>query len=140
MDLMNQPPSGEHYNKFVLLFDKTAGDAKVHYMLIDPGKKTRLVPKVSSISMPRLKDRIGFRVISHNNCLYIMGGRNFESGNYLDSVMKFDPVTNVWTRRAPMIRPRTRFTVNVLDNNLIVTGGESKGGKLIGNVELYDPL
>ncbi|XP_013407672.1 kelch-like protein 9 [Lingula anatina] len=140
MDLIHQLPSGTHYNTFILIFDKVSGNAKVQYMLVDPGKKARVVPKVTSVNMPRLKDRTGFRAVVYDNCLYIIGGKDRESGTCMNTMYKFDPERNTWIRKASMIRARTRFTVDAIGGNLIVTGGEVRNGKLTDSVEVYDPV
>lgn len=109
-------------NDFVLLFNRSTGSSKVHYLSVDTRKKSRLIPRVSVMSMTKIKDVVGYRVVVLDNYLYILGGRNQESGAYLSHCYRFNPENNQWLRIGPLLRPRSRFTANALDGFIYVTG------------------
>lgn len=77
-----------------------------------------------------------------NNRLYVCGGRDGSACHR--SVESYDPHTNKWTLRTPMVRRRSGVAVGVLNNFLYALGGfESPASNSsvarTETVERYDP-
>ena len=58
----------------------------------------------------------------YKNVLYIMGGKERETGKYTARMMKYDPTEDKWTNLSFMKRQKAFFTVNILDRRIIITG------------------
>ena len=139
-DLLARPQSAAH-NEFILMFDKSCPEPKVWYTVMDDSSRhPKPLPKISVAEMVKLKDIYGYRAVTHDNKLYILGGRHLQSGSYLGHCQRYDPKNKSWTRRAPMLRGRTRFAAVVLNNCIYVLGGEGRNGRLLASVECYDPV
>ena len=111
------------YNHYLLIFDKSSGSTRVHYLLIDrSGKMPRILPKVNTISMTKIKDVVGYRVVVLNNYLYILGGKHVQAGAYLGHCYRFDSRNNQWLRKGAMSRARTKFTATAMDGFIYVCG------------------
>ena len=121
-DLLARPNSAV-YNDFILMFDKSCPEPKVWYMMLDESSKhPKPLPKISIAEMAKLKDIYGYRALVFDNKLYILGGRHLQSGSYLGHCNRYDPKNKAWTRRASMLRGRTRFAAVVMDGCIYVCG------------------
>ncbi|XP_018319693.1 kelch-like ECH-associated protein 1 isoform X2 [Agrilus planipennis] len=71
---------------------------------------------------------------------YAVGGRNNSQVNSYDSdwVDRYNPVKDIWRPCSPMMKPRSRVGVAVMDGLLYAVGG-SEGTKYHNSVECYDP-
>jgi N-acetylneuraminic acid mutarotase len=68
--------------------------------------------------------------------LYLAGGVG--SGNILSGVLEvYDPATNAWTTKAPMLTPRDRAGGAAINGLFYVTGGAGSSDNR--TVEVYDP-
>ncbi len=112
----------DSYDEYVLIFNRSTGGPRVHYLMVDPTKRGRLLPKVNYVTMSKIKDLVSYRVVVLDNYLYILGGRNLESGTCVSFCYRFDPRNNQWVRIANMIRGRCRFTASTLDGFIYVVG------------------
>ncbi|CAH1777291.1 unnamed protein product [Owenia fusiformis] len=139
MDFLDDTPKKEGLAKFVLLFNKTTGTSKVQYIPVD-SRTSRLIPKCEHLIFPKLKDLVGYRAVVMENYLYVIGGKTWDTGEMIDQTLRFDPMTNAWHYMAPMTTARAKFSVDVLDGCLFVTGGEVGKGKVTDSVECYNPL
>ena len=87
----------------------------------------------ASMPTPRLAPSVG--VV--NGILYAMGGDDYTDvfGDYSSHgiVEAYDPVTDSWTTKAPMLTPRTDFSLGVVNGILYAVGGGSSA------VDAYDP-
>jgi N-acetylneuraminic acid mutarotase len=93
--------------------------------------------------------RVALAVGVAGNSLYAVGGHNviFDGhnfvNNYLKSVEAYDPGTNQWTEKAPMLTARSGLAVGVVNVNgkdaLYAIGGTNSGAINLDTVELYDP-
>ena len=119
---VSQYGQGEGYHDYVLIFNRSSGSARVHYLMVHPTKRGRMLPKMNFISMTKVKELAGYRVVVLNNFLYIIGGRNLESGSILNHCYRFDPRNNQWVRLANLNKARCRHTANALDGLIYVTG------------------
>ncbi|XP_025105557.1 kelch-like protein 9 [Pomacea canaliculata] len=124
---------------FLLLFDLATGSPKVNYFMVDPRSPSHLLPKMNSIKFKQLKDVSAYRPVVLNHCLYIIGGRDWNTGTYLANVRKYDPRVNHWSQVAPMTLARCRFTAVALDGYVYVVGGETFSSRVTDSVERYDP-
>lgn len=77
----------------------------------------------------------GLSVIAHDGLVYAIGGRD-SFGNAIAVVRAFDTVARTWTERAPMPTARAEAAVTVLEDRIVVVGGDN-GGPL-QTVELYN--
>ena len=76
---------------------------------------------------------------SLNGKIYVIGGRiNVNFRNNLDTNEEYDPETNHWISRSPLKTKRSGVTSQVLNNKILVFGGESGQGTFTEN-EAYDP-
>ncbi len=72
-----------------------------------------------------------------NDVLFIVGGWNVCSA--FADLEQYDPVTDSWSNRAPMLTARGGHGVGVLEGKLYAIGGSVDCGVHISNVEAYDP-
>ncbi|XP_075520729.1 F-box/kelch-repeat protein At1g22040-like [Primulina tabacum] len=75
-----------------------------------------------------------------DGCLYVLGG--FCRASATKSVWRYDPVVNSWTEVAPMSTGRAYCKTGVLNNQLYVVGGVTRGrGGLtpLQSAEVFDP-
>jgi N-acetylneuraminic acid mutarotase len=63
-----------------------------------------------------------------------VGGYN---GGYLDTVETYNPATDYWTAKAPMLTRRDLLAAGVVSGRLYVVGGSN--GKILNTVEAYNP-
>ncbi|GFS17090.1 kelch-like protein 9 [Elysia marginata] len=134
------PPTGQQMFEFLLLFDKSSGSPKVNYFMVDPFAPSRIFPKMNTIAIHKIKNISGYQPVVLNNCLYLIGGKDWNNGTYMSGVWKFDPRLNSWSIGRPMTHARCRFTTEVLNGYLYAMGGETQGCKVTDSVERYDPL
>jgi N-acetylneuraminic acid mutarotase len=98
--------------------------------------------------MPTARGDFSIGVV--NNTIYVVGGWRTTQDTILDGergwesltlVEAYDPATNSWTTKAPMLHPRAGFGVGVVNGTLYVVGGGSHcyPGCYSGAVEAYDP-
>lgn len=67
-----------------------------------------------------------------------MGGKERETGKYTSKMIKYDPADDKWTTLSNLRRPKTFFTINVLDRRIIITGGwYTKHGEMAA-FKMYD--
>ncbi|XP_064623676.1 kelch-like protein 10 [Lineus longissimus] len=140
LDLITRPPTGVRWFDYVLIFDTMLGNPKVHYMMINPLHPTKFFPIVNTMNMERLRNLVDYRVAVHHGYLYIIGGKDWSSNEYLTTMSRYNPTTCNWVAVAKMSTRRARFTVNILGGCIYVTGGEVKHGKVTNSVEAYDPV
>jgi uncharacterized protein (TIGR03437 family) len=87
--------------------------------------------------MPTVRDHLTAQAV--NGKVYAIGGR---AGNVFTANEEFDPATNTWTARAPIPTARGGLASGVLNNRVIVFGGEGESGTPEGTFrqnEEYDP-
>ena len=68
--------------------------------------------------------------------LQVMGGR--DGATYLDAVEVYDPVTNAWSKRAPMITGRAALGTGTVNGFIYAVGGKN-GSKVLALNERYTP-
>ncbi|ESO85487.1 hypothetical protein LOTGIDRAFT_154977 [Lottia gigantea] len=136
---MAPKPKREDYFTYVLLFDKGSGSPKVNYLMIDPRAPSLMLPKMNTIIMNRLNNISGYRTVVLDNYLYVIGGKDWTTGEYLTTVRRCDLQMNGWKDMHPLETPRCRFTASVLNGYIYIIGGESLHGRVIDSVERFDP-
>lgn len=119
---MTRPRSGQKCLEYVLMFNKTTGSSRVPYLMIDPWTKKRLFPKVNSLELFPVNDLVGYKTVVLANCLYVLGGKRWNTGEYVNTVWKYDPFSSNWTRCRPMSMARARFSADVLDKKIYCVG------------------
>lgn len=95
---------------------------------------------ISKASMANPRDIFHTEVI--NNKIYVMVGRSIVNGqiaNYLNSLEEYDPATNTWSTKAPMIIVRRQYDVGVVNGKIYAIGGSDTTGKELNSVEEYTP-
>jgi N-acetylneuraminic acid mutarotase len=108
------------------------------FAVYDPALDTwRTLP-----DLPTQRNHIGAAAIDGK--IYFVGGRlaaGFES-EQTDRVEVYDPVTNLWTTRAPMLRPRGGVNAVAAYGYLHVFGGEGNDDVISGvypDHDVYNP-
>lgn len=97
-------------------------------------------------SMPTARHHL--ESVALDGKLYVLGGRILGDGvasedmdesltNY-DKVEVYDPQTNTWTTKSPMLEKRSGFAVTSANGQIYVFGGEGVENDL-ASVEKYDP-
>ena len=74
----------ESKHDYILLFNRSSGTPKVYYMMVHPTKRGRVLPKLNYVTMSKVRDLAGYRVVVLNNFVYVIGGRNLESSAVLN--------------------------------------------------------
>lgn len=113
--------------EFVFMFNKSTGSPKVQYLMVDPFGKCRVFPKTNVVIFNKLKNLVNFRAVVLDDCLYIVGGKDWETGEYKDTALRYDPATSRWTERARLNTPRCRHTATVLNGCIYITGSLNRG-------------
>jgi len=111
--------------EFVLLFNKAVGSERVFYFMVDPRTGDRMFPKLNTTVFHKLRNLVGYRVVVLNGHLFLIGGKDWMSGVVSGSTWCYNPDTGKWTACGDMVQPRCRFTADVLDDKIFVTGIES---------------
>jgi N-acetylneuraminic acid mutarotase len=81
-------------------------------------KKSPLLPR----------ERYLHAAVAYNGKIYVIGGDSWENGyqEIWDDVQEYDPVTDQWTRKAPMPAPATFLDAVVVDGRIYVFGNLSE--------------
>jgi N-acetylneuraminic acid mutarotase len=89
-------------------------------------------------SMPTARRGAAIGVVG--GILYAIGGELSPAGshNMSKAVEAYDPATDSWTTRAPMLTARDALSVTVINDTLYAIGGYD-GVAYLPTVELYDP-
>ena len=92
---------------------------------------------------PMRQARCGHEAVHLNGQVFVFGGNasvtpdtTIES---LASVEAYDPVSNLWSERAPLTTARAFFGLAVPNNLVYVVGGTVAKGSCLCSVERYDP-
>ncbi|KAJ8309157.1 hypothetical protein KUTeg_014031 [Tegillarca granosa] len=125
-DSVDDLQTGFKTYEFVFMFNQVTGSPRILYFMIDPWSGTRLFPKANPIVL--------------DDCLYIIGGKNWETGEYIASTWRYDPATSKWAARANIANARCRHTADVVNGCIYITGGEVQGGSVTDSCECYDPF
>ena len=90
--------------------------------------------------MPTARVFMGVGVVNEN--IYAVGGMNIpsSSGTDFSAVEAYDPVSNTWSTKAPMLTPRHSMGVAVINGVLFAVGGFSFACNCdLSTLEAYDP-
>ncbi|MFC1712818.1 sigma-70 family RNA polymerase sigma factor [Candidatus Poribacteria bacterium] len=84
-------------------------------------------------------DRAVFAAAAVNGKIYAIGGNTGKwlVGPFLSTVEEYDPVTDIWTKKADMPIERTELAASALNGKIYVVGGGSP--KFLPTVLEYDP-
>jgi len=78
-----------------------------------------------------------------NNKIYCIGGARWRLGTgeseYLTTVEEYDPITDLWVKKAGMRVKRAGLAAGVVNNKIYCIGGRNEQGEL-ATVEEYDPV
>ena len=69
-----------------------------------------------------MKDLVGYRPVVLSNVLYLIGGRDWNHGNLMAGVWRYDPRVNQWSEARPLSTARCRFTAEAVDGFIYVMG------------------
>jgi RNA polymerase sigma factor (sigma-70 family) len=86
-------------------------------------------------------DRAAFAAAAVNGKIYAIGGNTGKwlVGPYLSTVEEYDPVTDIWTKKADMPIERFELAASALNGKIYVVGGGSEG-RSQSTVWEYDPI
>jgi len=71
--------------------------------------------------------------------IYIIGGVGL-NGEVLDAVEAYNPVSDIWSSKASLLKARWGHTADVVDGKIYVMGGShSTLGEASADMEVYDP-
>lgn len=121
-DSVDDLQTGFKTYEFVFMFNQVTGSPRILYFMIDPWSGTRLFPKANVVKFPKLSNLVGFKPIVLDDCLYIIGGKNWETGEYIASTWRYDPATSKWAARASLANARCRHTADVVNGCIYITG------------------
>jgi N-acetylneuraminic acid mutarotase len=77
-----------------------------------------------------------------NGILYVVGGYykdGYGYDHFLAEVQAYDPKTDMWTSRPPMLTARIAPSVGVVKGMMYVVGGSDWDGKRLSSIEAYNP-
>ncbi|XP_041368255.1 kelch-like protein 1 [Gigantopelta aegis] len=114
------------------------GTGEVHYLLLTPDRTRMKSYKIHSTVWERLLNLTHFGVVVLKNNLYVLGGFDKSKAKHLRTVLKYDPVTGLWTEVCPMMLARAKFGVCATDDKIYVSGGEKGDGRVTARCEVYD--
>lgn len=84
-------------------------------------------------NMPVGVDSFGSAVVDGK--IYCIGGIEDDDG-YTGKLQVYDPITNTWETKSPMLTPRCLMGVAVVERKIYCIGGWD--GKALGVIEVYD--
>ncbi len=118
---------------FALLFSAIAGPLSVH---------AAEASWLTNAPMPTARLLLG--VAAANGKIYAIGGSKtatvFQDDTETNVNEEYDPSTNTWTQKAPMLTARSAFAITVYQNKIYVIGGYiHNDGNVVGTTEVYDP-
>ncbi len=85
---------------------------------------------------PMPTKRSGATAVSLDGYIYVIGG--FDGSKYLDTVEKYDPVSNSWTTCTDMSQKRAALSASVVNGKIYAIGGFN-GTDHLAVVEEYNP-
>ena len=90
---------------------------------------------------PMLKPRYGLGAVSLNGYVYAIGGRSAQPlcGSTENTVERFDLSLNEWSYVCEMKYSRSYLSACVFQGKIFVIGGIDNFGKVIKEIEVYDP-
>jgi len=86
-------------------------------------------------AIPTPRDHLA--AASDGQAVYAVGGRALDPNRMFPALERFDPIRNTWETLPAMPTARGGLGASVLDNQLVVTGGESSS-EVFPQVEIYD--
>ena len=95
-----------------------------------------------STAAPLPTNRHHCAAVSVDGILYVIGGytnTTWKSWMPTNITLAYDPISNEWTQRAPMIVGRGEHSAVAYDGKIYVTGGNKQLGAVTPVVEVYDP-
>ena len=81
----------------------------------------------NSYFKPTLYNRTKSSIISLNNKIYIVGGKNGKT--FLASCEKYDPITGNWSQIAPLNIPRSNILLTVNEEKIYAISGDQENKK-----------
>ena len=91
-------------------------------------------------ALPSLnQDRLGHALVTCNDCLYCLGGYNYEDHATLSSVEMLSDVNGFWQHVEPMQTERDEFTAVSIEDNIYAIGGRNNELESTKSVEKYYP-
>lgn len=90
--------------------------------MLDPRTKDRMFPKMNTTIFHKLRNLVGYKAIVLDGVLYIIGGKEWTTGHPVSSTWRYSPDTGKWSVCAHLHEARSRFTANILDGKIFVTG------------------
>lgn len=84
--------------------------------------------------------RYTFPTIFHNNCVYVIGGREYGSDNFAiySDVERFNFDTNMWEAVAGLNIPRCTSNAFKIKGQIYVAGGYCRNSKRTDTIEVYN--
>lgn len=107
---------------FILLFNKATGSERVYYFMLDPRTKDRMFPRMNTTIFHKLRNLVGYKAVVLDGMLYTIGGKEWTSGHPTGCTWRYNPDTGKWIACAQLHEARSRFTADVLDGKIFVTG------------------
>ena len=91
---------------------------------------------------PMLTQRSALAAVSINGSIYAIGGRshNKDANSRHKTVERYDPKSDRWSYVCDMNYVRSRPCACVLHGRIFVAGGRGVEGKVVKNIECYDPI
>ena len=89
---------------------------------------------------PMLTRRYGFAAACLNGSIYVIGGGStIYWRSMLNSVERYDPAINKWRYVCEMKHKRSFHSVCILHGKIFIIGGFDADGKVVKDMEIYDP-
>lgn len=107
---------------FVFMFNKSIGSFKVFYFMIDFWMNNRFFLKCNVMWFGKLRNLVYFKVLELDGYLYIIGGKDWEIGEYRDYMWCYDFGSVKWIERVRMNVVRCCYIVDVFNGCIYVIG------------------
>jgi N-acetylneuraminic acid mutarotase len=116
--------------------DANRKDANTHWSLA-PGAAAW----ATDTPLPTLRNHLG--AVAYAGKIYAIGGQQGQDAAEVpqSAVEVYDPATRQWTAKAPLPFGRSHIAAStlVVDNRIVVLGGEKTFNSVVNNVSAYDP-
>lgn len=77
---------------------------------------------------------------TYNGLIYTFGGSTYSPWAALSSVYAYNPLTDIWTKKASMPTPRFALRTFLVNGKIYAIGGSQHQNSALATVEEYDPL
>ncbi|HVF48194.1 MAG TPA: kelch repeat-containing protein [Pyrinomonadaceae bacterium] len=126
------------HNGLIYVFGGTNTNGSIRYSALEIYDPSTDAWKTGA-PMPTGRNFAGAAVLG--GVIHVIGGWNpaLTPDGSLDVVEAYDPATDKWAKRSPLLQARFALSADIVNGSLIVVGGEANRTS-VTTIEAYDPV